>query len=77
MRTEGPRYFIEKFATRVWMLENGQITDFKGTYSAMSRWLVGSSRISRLIRLSMSIQRRRRGVPGAAGAVKNPQARRC
>ena len=27
------RYFIEKFATRVWMLENGQITDFKGTYS--------------------------------------------
>ena len=27
------RYFIEKFATRVWMLENGQITDFHGTYS--------------------------------------------
>ena len=26
------RYFIEKFATRVWMLEDGQITDFKGTY---------------------------------------------
>jgi len=27
------RYFIEKFATRVWMLENGRITDFHGTYS--------------------------------------------
>ena len=27
------RYFIEKFATRVWMLEDGQILDFKGTYS--------------------------------------------
>lgn len=27
------RYFIEKFATRVWMLEDGHITDFKGTYS--------------------------------------------
>ena len=27
------RYFIEKFATRVWMLENRQITDFRGTYS--------------------------------------------
>ncbi len=26
------RYFIEKFATRVWMLENGQITDFRGAY---------------------------------------------
>ena len=27
------RYFIEKFATRVWMLEDGKITDFRGTYS--------------------------------------------
>ena len=27
------RYFIEKFATRVWMLENGRITDFRGSYS--------------------------------------------
>ncbi len=27
------RYFIEKFATRVWMLENGEIQDFHGSYS--------------------------------------------
>ncbi len=26
------RYFISRFATRIWELENGQITDFKGTY---------------------------------------------
>ena len=26
------RYFIERFATRIWMLEDGRITDFKGTY---------------------------------------------
>lgn len=26
------RYFINRFATRIWMLENGQITDFEGTY---------------------------------------------
>ncbi len=26
------RYFIDRFATRIWMLENGRITDFKGTY---------------------------------------------
>ena len=26
------RYFIDRFATRVWMLEGGKITDFKGTY---------------------------------------------
>ena len=26
------RYFINRFATRIWMLENGQITDFRGTF---------------------------------------------
>ena len=26
------RYFIERFATRIWMLEGGAITDFKGNY---------------------------------------------
>lgn len=26
------RYFINRFATRIWELENGQIYDFKGTY---------------------------------------------
>ena len=26
------RYFINKFATRLWILENGQVTDFRGTY---------------------------------------------
>jgi len=28
------RYFIDRFANRVWMLENRQITDFKGDYEA-------------------------------------------
>lgn len=27
------RFFIEKFANRIWMLENGRITDFRGSYS--------------------------------------------
>ena len=26
------RYFIDRFATRIWMLEEGHITDFRGTY---------------------------------------------
>ncbi len=26
------RYFIEKFANRIWVLEQGMITDFRGTY---------------------------------------------
>jgi len=32
------RYFIDRFATRIWMLENGQITDFKGDYQAFLNW---------------------------------------
>ena len=28
------RYFIEKFATRIWALENGTLTDFRGTFEA-------------------------------------------
>ena len=27
------RYFIDRFASRIWLLENGQITDFQGTYA--------------------------------------------
>ncbi len=27
------RYFIEKFATRIWALENWQLTDFRGSFS--------------------------------------------
>ena len=26
------RYFIDRFATRIWMLEDGKITDFRGTF---------------------------------------------
>ena len=31
------RYFINRFATRLWMLEDGQITDFRGTYADWQR----------------------------------------
>jgi ATPase subunit of ABC transporter with duplicated ATPase domains len=32
------RYFIEKFATRIWELNNGHITDFRGSYEAYCQW---------------------------------------
>jgi len=28
------RYFIDKFATRIWVIEDGKITDFKGDFKA-------------------------------------------
>ena len=32
------RYFIEKFATRLWALADGRITDFRGGYSEFCQW---------------------------------------
>lgn len=32
------RYFIEKFATRIWALADGLITDFRGGYSEFCQW---------------------------------------
>jgi ABC-type multidrug transport system ATPase subunit len=32
------RFFIEKFATRIWALDDGQITDFRGGYREYCAW---------------------------------------
>lgn len=32
------RYFIRQFATRIWMLEDGRITDFDGTFEEYRAW---------------------------------------
>ena len=32
------RYFIEKFATRIWALGNGELTDFRGGYKEYCAW---------------------------------------
>jgi ATP-binding cassette, subfamily F, member 3 len=32
------RYFINRFATRIWEIKDGKITDFKGTYKELNEW---------------------------------------
>ena len=32
------RYFINQFATRIWMMEDGKITDFEGTFAEYRAW---------------------------------------
>jgi len=39
------RYFIERFATRIWVLENGAITDFRGGFSEYREHLKRQSEI--------------------------------
>ena len=33
------RYFIEKFATRIWYLDGGRLLDYRGTYGQMREYL--------------------------------------
>ncbi|NLF34998.1 MAG: ABC-F family ATP-binding cassette domain-containing protein [Clostridiales bacterium] len=39
------RYFIDRFATRVWVLEDGTITDVKGTYAAYRAMRAGQATV--------------------------------
>ena len=32
------RYFIEKFATRIWAFEDGRLTDYRGSYADYAAW---------------------------------------
>lgn len=40
------RYFIERFATRIWALENGKITDFRGGFSEYRAYLKRQSELA-------------------------------
>ena len=40
------RYFIEKFATRIWALENGKITDFRGSFSEYREYVRRQTELS-------------------------------
>ena len=39
------RYFIERFATRVWNIEDGDLTDFKGSYSEYRKFREQGGRV--------------------------------
>ena len=41
------RYFIEKFATRIWTLENGAFTDFRGGWREYGEWRARQAVFSR------------------------------
>lgn len=57
------RYFIEKFATRVWALADGTITDFRGSYTEYCRW---KERQSVYAQAEKAAQREKKGKPQKA-----------
>ena len=59
------RYFIEKFATRIWAFENGTLTDFRGTYAGYSAWRA---------RQAVFAAVEKKAVPDGKGAGNRPAA---
>ena len=57
------RYFIEKFATRVWALADGTITDFRGSYTEYHRW---KERQAVYAQAEKAAQREKKGKPQKA-----------
>ena len=77
------RYFIEKFATRIWAFENGTLTDFRGGYAAYSAWRARQAALQEAERKAAEKQKAAdRGRPGrqekaaSAGPVKKPNVSR-
>ena len=61
------RYFIEKFATRIWYLENGKITDYRGTYKEFREYQAHQAVFSQTAKAETrkkEPQPRKKGTPG-------------
>ena len=58
------RYFIDRFATRVWVLEDRQVTDFQGSY--------GEYRAARERKQAQAVPRPRGGAGGEEGEAPRP-----
>ena len=66
------RYFIEKFATRIWLLENGTITDYHGTYEQFREY---RARQTALQQTAKAVERKKEPKPKPKRAPNTTRAR--
>ena len=66
------RYFIEKFATRIWLLENGTITDYRGTYEQFREY---RARQTALQQAAKAVERKKEPKPKPKRAPNTTRAR--
>ncbi|MBQ7474218.1 MAG: ABC-F family ATP-binding cassette domain-containing protein [Oscillospiraceae bacterium] len=64
------RYFIEKFATRIWTLENGTFTDFRGGWREYGEWRARQAAFSRSAEKSEKKEKRDTRAPRPANAER-------
>ena len=70
------RYFIEKFATRIWAFENGRLTDFRGSFSEYREYRARQEAVAQAAKAAApkpeKKPRRKKGTP-----EREKEARRC
>ena len=70
------RYFIEKFATRIWAFENGRLTDFRGGFSEYREYRARQEAIAQAAKAAApkpeKKPQRKKGTP-----EREKEARRC
>ncbi len=70
------RYFIEKFATRIWAFENGRLTDFRGSFSEYREYRARQEAIAQAAKAAApkpeKKSQRKKGTP-----EREKEARRC
>ncbi|HEX2926952.1 MAG TPA: ABC-F family ATP-binding cassette domain-containing protein [Ruminiclostridium sp.] len=59
------RYFINMFATRIWEMKDGRITDFHGTYEEFAEW-------KKEVKLKPRIE-----VPGTSNSARHKDTKKC
>ena len=70
------RYFIDRFASRIWMLEDGHITDFRGNYqeyqAARARGVAGKSASDVQVSMEKAPEpKEKKEKPKRSGGTKN------
>ena len=57
------RYFIEKFASRIWLLENGTVTDYRGTYEQFREYRARQTALQQTVK---AVEREKKPKPKRA-----------
>ena len=65
------RYFINRFAERIWTLENGHITDFRGGYEALKAKQARDEELRSVIKPAAKAEKPKKEKPKSSGGTKN------
>ena len=65
------RYFIDRFADRIWMLEDGRILDFKGTYQEFLAWRQRQKVFQQAAASAPKAEQPKKDKPKRPGGTKN------